>query len=188
MPLPPVTSSMNEPSVREQEVDDPPPPPPPDIVLSSNNNNNVQAMMLIPPRPTQPSANLMNDLREYLAMNDFDQYAAGCLLTTLGCQERLPELAIMSPAEFRAELAAHYCGGSSTTPNPTPFARSKLLEACKILHNGGQLDELRSIGYNNNNNAQLYPRKKNDLVSFVVGDQRFTSSLATLCRVKDSYL
>jgi BTB/POZ domain len=161
-PLPPVTSSMDEPHVREQHED----PSPLDTLVASNT-----LAMMIPPRPTQPSANLMNDLREYLSMDDLDQYAAGRLLTAMGFQDRLQEIAIVSPADFRAEFA--HCG--STAPKLSLPARSKLLEACKILHKGGKLDELRNIG-------------RSDLVSFVVGDQRFTSSLATLCRVEGSYL
>jgi hypothetical protein len=158
---------MDEPHTLRVQDDD---PPPLDILVASDN-----LTMMIPPRPrsTQPSANLMNDIREYLPMDDFDQYAAGCLLTTLGYRDRLQEIGIVSPADFHAEL--WNCG--STAPILSLVARSKLLEACKIIHHGGKLDELRNIG----------KAHRSNMVSFVVGDQRFTSSLATLCRVKDSY-
>jgi BTB/POZ domain len=160
---------MDEPhNMREQDDD----PPPLDIFLRflSFFDASDNLAMMIPPRPTQPSANLMNDIREYLSMDDVDQYAAGRFLTALGCQDELHEIGIMSPADFHAEMDAH-CG--STAPKLSLLARSKLIEACKILHHGGDLDKLRNIS---------------DMVSFVVGDQRFTSSLATMCRVKGSYL
>ena len=92
-------------------------------------------------------------------------------LLSLGCK-KLFEIGMLEVADIRteAQTAAH---------KPPVLIRSKIIEACKILRNGGDLEELRLIGKQ---------KRGSNLVTIRVGEQQFTTNISTLCRVKGSFL
>lgn len=112
---------------------------------------------------------LLKDLRDYFGMDSHDAQLAGLFLVSLGCKELL-ELGLLQAEDIRAEA-------QTATHKPPALIRSKIIEACKILRNGGDLEELRTIG-----------KMRNELVTIKVGEQQFTTNRSTLCRVKGSFL